>query len=183
MRHQKFADNAEIKQETENTSGEEPTTSSHVKAPEDRIETLHKDTDPLLLTEVKNLVRPHGKVPPFRMNQKEAASVKHTSESVVVTCLENKIAPELNIELNRNHISESLLDSESPQQAIASPDARTSPGLGYKSDFSASHPTSVSRVGMLSQVDIMCLGSPGSLSELPKRPWVLGNSILSHSTV
>ncbi|XP_044796625.2 very large A-kinase anchor protein isoform X2 [Bubalus kerabau] len=153
---------AEIKQETENTSGEEPTTSSHVKAPEDRIETLHKDTDPLLLTEVKNLVRPHGKVPPFRMNQKEAASVKHTSESVVVTCLENKIAPELNIELNRNHISESLLDSESPQQAIASPDARTSPGLGYKSDFSASHPTSVSRVGMLSQVDIPILKNEGS---------------------
>uniref|UniRef100_A0A4W2HXE6 Crystallin beta-gamma domain containing 3 n=1 Tax=Bos indicus x Bos taurus TaxID=30522 RepID=A0A4W2HXE6_BOBOX len=153
---------AEIKQETENTSGEEPTASSHVKAPEDRIESLHKDTDLLLLTEVKNLVRPHGKVPPFRMNQKEAASVKHTSESVVVTCLENKIAPELNIELNRNHISESLLDSESPQQAIASPDARTSPSLGHKSDFSASHPTFVSRVGMLSQVDIPILKNEGS---------------------
>ncbi|MXQ82075.1 hypothetical protein E5288_WYG012472 [Bos mutus] len=153
---------AEIKQETENTSGEEPTTSSLVKAPEDRIESLHKDTDLLLLTEVKNLVRPHGKVPPFRMNQKEAASVKHTSESVVVTCLENKIAPELNIELNRNRISESLLDSESPQQAIASPDARTSPSLGHKSDFSASHPTFVSRVGMLSQVDIPILKNEGS---------------------
>uniref|UniRef100_A0A4W2F2A1 Crystallin beta-gamma domain containing 3 n=1 Tax=Bos indicus x Bos taurus TaxID=30522 RepID=A0A4W2F2A1_BOBOX len=153
---------AEIKQETENTSGEEPTASSHVKAPEDRIESLHKDTDLLLLTEVKNLVRPHGKVPPFRMNQKEAASVKHTSESVVVTCLENKIAPELNIELNRNHISEPLLDSESPQQAIASPDARTSPSLGHKSDFSASHPTFVSRVGMLSQVDIPILKNEGS---------------------
>lgn len=153
---------AEIKPETENTSGEEPTASSHVKAPEDRIESLHKDTDLLLLTEVKNLVRPHGKVPPFRMNQKEAASVKHTSESVVVTCLENKIAPELNIELNRNHISEPLLDSESPQQAIASPDARTSPSLGHKSDFSASHPTFVSRVGMLSQVDIPILKNEGS---------------------
>uniref|UniRef100_A0A8C6DMS9 Crystallin beta-gamma domain containing 3 n=1 Tax=Moschus moschiferus TaxID=68415 RepID=A0A8C6DMS9_MOSMO len=149
---------AEIKQETENTSVEEPTTSSHVKDPEDTIESLHKDTDPLLLAEVKNLVRPHGNVPPFRMNQKEAASVKQTSESVVVTCLENKIATELNLELNRNHISESLLDSESPQQAKALPDARTSPSLGHKkSDFSASWPTFVSGVSMLSQVDIPIL--------------------------
>ncbi|XP_060990265.1 very large A-kinase anchor protein [Dama dama] len=160
---QKYVASAEIKQETGNTSVEEPTTSSQVKAPEDRIESLHKDTDPLSLTEATNLVRPHGKVPPFRVNQKEAASVKHTSESVVVTCLENKTAPELSLELNRNHISESLLDSESPQQAKASPDARTSPSLGHKkSDFSASHPTCVSRVGMLSQEDIPILKNEGS---------------------
>lgn len=160
---QKILAPAEIKQETENTSVEEPTTSSHIKAPEDRIESLHKDTDPLLLTEVKNLVRPHGKVPPFRMNQKEAASVKRTGESVVVTCLENKIATELNLELYRNHISESLLDSESPQQATASPDDRTSPSLGHKkSDFSASRPTIVSKVSMLNQVDIPILKNEGS---------------------
>lgn len=35
---QKILAPAEIKQETENTSVEEPTTSSHIKAPEDRIE-------------------------------------------------------------------------------------------------------------------------------------------------
>ncbi|KAB0355386.1 hypothetical protein FD755_021894 [Muntiacus reevesi] len=160
---QKYVAPAEIKQETGNTSVEEPTTSSHVEAPEDRIESLHKDTDPLSLTEATNLVRPHGKVPPFRVNQKEAASVKHTSESVVVTCLENKTAPELNLELNRNHISESLLDSESPQQAKASPNARTSPSLGHKkSDFSTSRPICVSRVGMLSQEDIPILKNEGS---------------------
>ena len=160
---QKNAAPAEIKQETGNTSVEEPTTSSHVRAPEAQIESLHKDTDPLSLTEVTNLVRPHGKVPPLRVNQKEAASVKHTSESVVGTCLENKTASELILELNRNHISESLLDSESPQQAKASPDARTSPSLGHKkSDFSASDPICVSRVGMLSQEDIPILKSEGS---------------------
>ncbi|XP_059954623.1 very large A-kinase anchor protein isoform X2 [Mesoplodon densirostris] len=149
----------EIKQETESTSVGEPTTSSRVEAPEDRIESLPKGTDKLLVTEAKKLVRPHSKMPPImRMNQKDAASVKHTSELAVVACFENKISPEL----NRNHISESILDSESPQQAKASPDARTSLNLDHKkSDFNTSSPTFVSRVGMLSRLDVPILKNEG----------------------
>ncbi|XP_032485993.1 very large A-kinase anchor protein isoform X2 [Phocoena sinus] len=150
----------EIKQETESTSVGEPTTSSHVKAPEGRIESLPKGTDKLLVTEAKKLVRPHSKMPPIvRMNEKDAASVKHTSELAVVACLENKISPEL----NRNHISGSILDSESRQQAKASPDARTSLNLDHKkSDFNTSSPTFVSRAGMLSRLDIPVLKNEGS---------------------
>ena len=149
----------EIKQETESTSVGAPITSSHVKAPEDRIESLPKGTDKLLVTEAKKLVRPNSKTPPIiRMNQKDAASVKHTSELAVVACLENKISPEL----DRNHISKSILDSESPQQARASPDARTSLNLDHKkSDFNTSSPTFVSRVGMLSRLDIPILKNEG----------------------
>nr|XP_058921683.1 very large A-kinase anchor protein isoform X2 [Kogia breviceps] len=149
----------EIKQETESTSVGEPTTSSHIEAPEDRIESLPKGTDKLLVTEAKKLVRPHGKMPPIiRMNQKDAASVKPSSELAVVACLENKISPEL----NRNPIAESLLDSESPQQAKASPDARTSVNLDHKkSDFSTSSPTFVSRVGVLSRLDVPVLKNEG----------------------
>ncbi|KAM9089536.1 very large A-kinase anchor protein [Megaptera novaeangliae] len=149
----------EIKQETESTSVGAPITSSHVKAPEDRIESLPKGTDKLLVTEAKKLVRPHSKTPPIiRMNQEDAASVKHTSELAVVACLENKISPEL----DRNHISESILYSESPQQAKASPDARTSLNLDHKkSDFNTSSPTFVSRVGMLSRLDIPILKNEG----------------------
>ncbi|XP_057552357.1 very large A-kinase anchor protein isoform X2 [Hippopotamus amphibius kiboko] len=155
---------SEIKQETESTSVGEPTTPGHVKAPEDRIKSLAKDTDQLLVPEAKKLVRPHGKMPPIvRMNRKDSASVKHTSESVVVACLENKIAPELDFELNRNHISASLLDSESPQQAKASLDARTSLNLDHKKfDFSTSSPTFVSGVGMLSKLDIPVLKNEAS---------------------
>ncbi|KAB0407656.1 hypothetical protein E2I00_019591 [Balaenoptera physalus] len=149
----------EIKQETESTSVGAPITSSHVKALEDRIESLPKGTDKLLVTEAKKLVRPHSKTPPIiRMNQEDAASVKHTSELAVVACLENKISPEL----DRNHISESILDSESPQQAKASPGARTSLNLDHKkSDFNTSSPTFVSRVGMLSRLDIPILKNEG----------------------
>nr|XP_030716857.1 very large A-kinase anchor protein isoform X1 [Globicephala melas] len=150
----------EIKQETESTSVGEPTTSSHGKAPEDRIESLPKGTDKLLVTEAKKLVRPHSKMPPIvRMNEKDAASVQHTSELAVVACLENKISPEL----DRNHISGSVLDSQSRQQAKASPDARTSLNLDHKkSDFNTSSPTFVSRAGLLSRLDIPVLKNEGS---------------------
>ncbi|XP_058411629.1 very large A-kinase anchor protein isoform X3 [Diceros bicornis minor] len=155
----------EIRQETESASVGEPTTSSRVKAPEGRVESLLKKTDQLLVTEAKKLdFRPHGKMPhTLRINQKDPVSVKHTSESAVAACLDNKIAPELNFELNRNHISESLLDPESLQQAKVSPHARTSlTHDSKKSNFNASSPTFVSGVGTLRKLDIPVLKNEGS---------------------
>ncbi|XP_047732245.1 very large A-kinase anchor protein isoform X3 [Prionailurus viverrinus] len=145
-----------IRQETESTLVSEPTTSSHVKAPEGRIEPLPKDIDQLFVTEHKrSSFRPHGKMPHVvRINQNNPASGEHISQSAVVACLENRISPKLNFEPNRNHISESHLDSESLQQTKVSPDVRTSLILdSTKSDFSISSPTFVSRVGMLSKLD------------------------------
>ncbi|XP_027440493.2 very large A-kinase anchor protein [Zalophus californianus] len=149
-----------IIQETENTLVGEPRTSSLIKAPKGRIEPLPKDTDQLFVTEARRPdFRPHGKMPRMvRINQNNPASVKHISESAIVARLESKIAPELNFEPNRKHISESLLDSESLQQAKASPGVRTSFSLDCKkSDFSISSPTFVSRVGMPSKLDIPVL--------------------------
>ncbi|XP_014936292.3 very large A-kinase anchor protein isoform X4 [Acinonyx jubatus] len=145
-----------IRQETESTLVSEPTTSSHIKAPEGRIEPLPKDIDQLFVTEPKrSSFRPHGKMPHVvRINQNNPASGEHISQSAVVACLENRISPKLNFEPNRNHISESHLDSESLQQTKVSPDVRTSLILdSTKSDFSISSPTFVSRVGMLSKLD------------------------------
>ncbi|XP_019303664.2 very large A-kinase anchor protein isoform X2 [Panthera pardus] len=145
-----------IRQETESTLVSEPPTSSHVKAPEGRIEPLPKDIDQLFVTESKrSSFRPHGKMPHVvRINQNNPASGEHISQSAVVACLENRISPKLNFEPNRNHISESHLDSESLQQTKVSPDVRTSLILdSTKSDFSISSPTFVSRVGMLSKLD------------------------------
>uniref|UniRef100_A0A8C3WWS9 Crystallin beta-gamma domain containing 3 n=1 Tax=Catagonus wagneri TaxID=51154 RepID=A0A8C3WWS9_9CETA len=152
----------ENKQETESASVGEPTTSSHVK--EGRIESLPEDTDQLLVTEaIKLNFRPHGKMPPIGINQKDRASEKHTGESAAVTCLEDEIAPGLNFELNRNCISESLLDSEKPQQAKVPPDARTSLNLDHKkTDFSTSFPTFVSAVGMMNKLDIPVLKNEDS---------------------
>ncbi|XP_040340200.1 very large A-kinase anchor protein isoform X3 [Herpailurus yagouaroundi] len=145
-----------IRKETESTLVSEPTTSNHIKAPEGRIEPLPKDIDQLFVTEPKrSSFRPHGKMPHVvRINQNNPASGEHISQSAVVACLENRISPKLNFEPNRNHISESHLDSESLQQTKVSPDVRTSLILdSTKSDFSISSPTFVSRVGMLSKLD------------------------------
>ncbi|XP_019612766.2 very large A-kinase anchor protein isoform X1 [Rhinolophus sinicus] len=147
----------EIRQETDSVSVGELTTSSHVKAPEDRIESLPKDTDQLFVTEAKKLdLGPPGKMPPTsRISQKDPAAVKCVGESVVVACLENHITPELTFELHKNNISESLLDPESPQRTKVSPDTRTSLTLDYtKSNFDASSPTFISGVGMLSRLDV-----------------------------
>ncbi|XP_030883282.1 very large A-kinase anchor protein [Leptonychotes weddellii] len=148
-----------IRQETENTLVGEPRASSLIKAPKGRIEPLPKDTDQFITEARRPDFRPHGKMPRMvRINQNNPASVKHISESAIVACLESKIAPELNFEPNRKHISESLLDSESLQQAKASPGVRTSLTLDCKkSDFSISSPTFVSRVGMPSKLDIPVL--------------------------
>ncbi|KAM5275258.1 very large A-kinase anchor protein [Hipposideros larvatus] len=156
---------AEIRQETESVSVGKLTTSSHLKAPEDRIESLPKDTDQLLVTEAKKLdLGPHGKMPPIpRINQKDPATAKCIGESVVVACLENQKTPELTFELHKNNISESLLDSESPQRAKVSPDTRTSLTLDHtKSNFNASSPTFVPGVSMLRRLDVPVLKKEGS---------------------
>ncbi|XP_039735034.1 very large A-kinase anchor protein [Pteropus medius] len=155
----------EIRQETESASVGEPTISGHVKASEDRSDSLPKDTDQLFITEAKKLdFGSHGKMPHIlRINQKGSAAVKCISDSTVVACLENKITPELTFELHRSHISESLLDSESLHRAEVPPDARTSLNVDYtKSNFNASSPTFVSGVGMLSRLDIPVLKNEGS---------------------
>ncbi|XP_022359026.1 very large A-kinase anchor protein isoform X2 [Enhydra lutris kenyoni] len=147
-----------IKQETESTLVGEPTASSLVKAPKHKIEPLPKDTDQSFVTETKKPdFWPPGKMSHVvRLNQNNPASVKQISESAIVACLESKIAPELGLEPTRKHISESLLDSESLQQAKASPGVRTFLTLDCKkSDLDISSPTFVSRVP--SKLDIPVL--------------------------
>ncbi|XP_036098718.1 very large A-kinase anchor protein [Molossus molossus] len=155
----------ETRQETESISVGEPTTSSCAKAPEDRLESLPKNPDQLCETETKKLdFGPHGKMPHvLGISQKGPAAVKCISESTVVACLENKITPELALELSRNHISESFLDSQSPQQAKVSPDTRTSLTLDCeKSNSNASFPAFVSGIGMLNRLDMPVLKDEGS---------------------
>nr|XP_037858335.1 very large A-kinase anchor protein isoform X1 [Chlorocebus sabaeus]XP_037858336.1 very large A-kinase anchor protein isoform X1 [Chlorocebus sabaeus] len=154
----------EIRQETESASAGESIASSHVKAPEDKIESSPKDTDQYFETKAKKLdFRSHDKIPHIRMNRKDLTSLNYISESAVVACLVNKNAPELKFELNRSHISETPLDSESPQQTKVSPDAKTCLSLDCKKlNFNISPPTFVSGVGMLSKLDIPDLMNEGS---------------------
>ncbi|XP_036914877.1 very large A-kinase anchor protein isoform X2 [Sturnira hondurensis] len=154
----------EIKQETESISVGEPTTSSHAKAPEDKIESLSKDSAQVSVTETERLdLGPPGKMPHIlRLNQKDPAAVKCLSESAAEACSENKIPPELTFELYRNHMKNSP-DSECPQQAKVSPDTRTCFTLDCKkSSFKASPPTFVSGVGMLSRLDMPVVKNEGS---------------------
>uniref|UniRef100_A0A2K5CKS6 Crystallin beta-gamma domain containing 3 n=1 Tax=Aotus nancymaae TaxID=37293 RepID=A0A2K5CKS6_AOTNA len=154
----------EIRQETESASAGEPIASSHVKPPVDKSESLPKDTDQFFETEAKKLdFRSRDKIPYTRMNKKDLASVNYISESAVAACLANKNAPELKFELNRSHISETPLDSKSPQQAKVSPDAKTSLSLDCKNiNFNISPPTFVSGDEMLSKLDIPDLMNEGS---------------------
>ncbi|XP_050637971.1 very large A-kinase anchor protein isoform X2 [Macaca thibetana thibetana] len=154
----------EVRQETESASASESIASSHVKAPEDKIESSLKDTDQYFETKAKKLdFRSHDKIPHIRMNRKDLTSLNYVSESAVVACLVNKNAPELKFELNRSHISETPLDSESPQQTKVSPDAKTCLSLDCKKlNFNISPPTFVSGVGMLSKLDIPDLMNEGS---------------------
>ncbi|XP_028360163.1 very large A-kinase anchor protein isoform X1 [Phyllostomus discolor] len=154
----------EIRQKTESISVSEPTTSSHAKAPEDKNESLAKDTDQVSVTETKRLdLGPAGKMLRIlRLNQKDPAAVKHVSESAVEACLENKIPPELTFKLYRSHMKDSP-DSESPQQAKVSPDTRTCFTLDCgKSNFNTSSPTFVSEAGMLSRLDVPVVKNEGS---------------------
>ncbi|KAM8770677.1 very large A-kinase anchor protein [Rhynchonycteris naso] len=155
----------EIGQETESISVGEHTTSSHAKAPEDRIESLPKDTDHLCVAEAKRLdLGPHSKMPHIlRINQKAPTAVKCISESADVACLENRVTQELTFEPYRNHISEALPDSEGPQQAKVCPDTGTSPTTDCKqSNVSAPSPTCVSEAGMLSRLNIPVLKTEGA---------------------
>ncbi|XP_004675328.1 PREDICTED: very large A-kinase anchor protein [Condylura cristata] len=144
----------EIRQETETASICEPTASSHVKATRDKLEPFPKDSDQFVTKAKKLDLRPHGKMPHnIRLKQKDLASEKWIHESEVVTCLESKRAPELNVHLNRNHISESLPDCESQQQEKLLPDARKSPTLDCKkSNLNTSSPTFSSGADMISKL-------------------------------
>ncbi|KFO37208.1 Beta/gamma crystallin domain-containing protein 3 [Fukomys damarensis] len=124
----------ENKQATESASADESRIPSHIITPEDRIESLFKDSDESFETEAKKLdFGPHDKsLCITRTNQNDTTSVKFKSESSIVACLENKIAPDLNLEFNRNHSSESPLHSENFQQARISPDDKTPSGLDCK---------------------------------------------------
>ncbi|XP_017822646.3 very large A-kinase anchor protein isoform X2 [Callithrix jacchus] len=154
----------EIRRETESASAGEPIASSHVKAPVDKIESLPKDTDQFFETEAKKLdFRSCDTIPYTRRNKKDLGSVNYISESAVAACLGNKNAPELKFELNRSHISETPLESQGPQQAKVSPDAKTSLSLDCKNlNFNISPPTFVSGDEILSKVDIPDLMNEGS---------------------
>lgn len=154
----------EIRQETQSISVSEPTTSSQVKAPEDKNESLSKDTDQVSVTETKRLdLGPAGKMLHIlRLNQKDPAAVKCVSESAGEACLENEIPPELTFKLYRSHMKNSP-NSESPQQAKVSPDTRTCCTLDCeKSNFNTSPPTFVSGVGTLSRLDVPVVQNEGS---------------------
>ncbi|XP_066097707.1 very large A-kinase anchor protein [Saccopteryx bilineata] len=155
----------EIGQETESVSVGESTTSSRAKAPEDRTESLPKDTDPLCVAEAKRLdLGPHGKMPHLlRINQKDPTAVKCSSESTDGACLENRVAPELTFEAYRSQISEPLPDSGGPQHARVCPDTGTSlPADGQQSNINASSPPCVSGTGMLSRLNMPVLKNEGS---------------------
>ncbi|XP_055994567.1 very large A-kinase anchor protein [Sorex fumeus] len=143
----------EIGQETETISVGEPT--NLVKVPEDEMEPLSKDH--LLATEAKELhskSRSEMEIPQcIRINQKDPDGVKYISDSAPKGCLENKTAPEMNFELDRNPTYLPLADSEDAKQAKVLPDAKTSLTLGGKnSDLNASSPTFISGIDMLSNV-------------------------------
>ncbi|XP_046311242.1 very large A-kinase anchor protein [Marmota monax] len=150
---------AEIRQETASVLAGEPTTSSHVKALENRIESLPKDTDQLFETEAKKLdLGPHDKAYTMSIKQKDSAFAQYISESEVVACLENRLEPEMNFKLNKNHLSESLLHAKKPQQAKVSLDDETPLTLDCKkSHFDASPSTFVSGKDIPSKFDISVL--------------------------
>lgn len=157
---------SEIMQETEGASRGEPTTLSHQRAPEDGIESLPKDTEPLCETEAKRLgLEVHGKTHSMGKNQEELGSVKYINDSAVVARVESEIAPKVNFELNRNPVSESPFHVENPQNAQVFPGAETLLNLDCKtSDCSASPSTFASGLNMLCKLDFPGLKSEQSLS-------------------
>ncbi|XP_040606545.1 very large A-kinase anchor protein [Mesocricetus auratus] len=157
---------SEIMPEAEGTSGVEPTTSSHIRASEDKIESLPKDTEPLCKTETQRLdLVLHVKTHSVEKNQEGPGSVKYTNGSAVVVNVESETAPKVNLELHRNPISESSLNMEKPQKAKVFPDAKTALNLNCKTAYrSASPPTCVSGMDMLCKLDFPCVRSEQSLS-------------------
>ncbi|XP_042532600.1 very large A-kinase anchor protein isoform X1 [Dipodomys spectabilis] len=153
----------EIKQATESASSAEPITSSYVKTPEDSTELLLKDTDQVFEREAKMLDSgPSDKNPLIRgLNQENPISTKRTRESTVVACLEKKI-PELNLEMNRNRISESPVCYENLQQSKVSPEAKKSLTNHENKNFNSSPPTFISGSSVLSNLDTPVFNTEGS---------------------
>ncbi|XP_021516229.1 very large A-kinase anchor protein isoform X1 [Meriones unguiculatus] len=169
---------SENMQGTGGAPGGESMTLNPVRAPEDRIESLPKDTEPLCETETRVLgLEPHVKTPPdVGKNHKDPGSLTCVSDSAVVACTEREITPKLNFELNRNLISESSFSLDNLQQAKVFAGAETPLNLDCKtSDGSASPPTSVSGVDRLDK-----LGFPGLKSERPPFSKIGQGSIFSH---
>nr|XP_051715342.1 very large A-kinase anchor protein [Oryctolagus cuniculus] len=155
----------QTRQEMESASTGEPTTPSHVKAPEAEIKSLPEDPALLFPTEAKKPdIGPQDRTTHMRINQKDPAPVKHISESAVVAYFENEVTPEVDLELNKNHISESPLGSESPQQTKVSPDAKTSVILDCeKVNVSTSPPTFVSEADVLNALAVPALKNENSV--------------------
>ncbi|XP_058517761.1 very large A-kinase anchor protein [Ochotona princeps] len=147
----------EIGQKSESASAGEPTTSSHAKVPEDRVKSFPEGPPQLFEAEAKkSAVRPLGSTPQVRANQKDPASVKCSTDSESVACLE--IVPELDLGPNKNHLSESPPDSESPQQTKISPDVKTSVSLNRgESKDTTSPPTFVSGADVLNTLAVSAL--------------------------
>ncbi|XP_051006057.1 very large A-kinase anchor protein [Acomys russatus] len=156
---------SEVIQGTEGASGVESTTLSRVRAPEDRIGSFPKDTEPPCETETKTLgLEPLVNIPPEMGKHCEVpGSVRCVNDSAAVACIGREIAPELDFELNRKPVSESPFLPENPQQAKVFPDAEIPLNLDCRtSDRSASPPAFVSGVDRVDK-----LGFPGLKSEQP----------------
>ncbi|KAL1788914.1 very large A-kinase anchor protein, partial [Sigmodon hispidus] len=171
---------SEIMQETEGASRGEPTTLSHVRTPEDRIESLPKDTEPLCESETKTLgFVPHVKTHGVEKNQEDSGSVKYTDDSAVVACVESDTTPKPDFELNRNPISDSSLPIENPQKAKVFLDTETPLNLDCEpADGSTSCPTFASEIDMLCKLGFPGLKSEQSLSNEAGQ----GNNISFHSS-
>ncbi|XP_006903186.1 PREDICTED: uncharacterized protein LOC102855222 [Elephantulus edwardii] len=155
----------EIKQETESSSAHELTTSSGIKAPKSRNEPLPKDPEESSTTEPKKLdFRLHSKIPQtVKIDKTDSALLKHFSDSAVAVCVEKKVTPEMNFEVNRNHIAESPLETESCQQAKESLDAEKLLALDCEQvNFNPSPPTCDSGVGTLSKLERLILKDESS---------------------
>ncbi|XP_027268244.1 very large A-kinase anchor protein isoform X2 [Cricetulus griseus] len=157
---------SEIMLEAVGASGVEPTTLSNIRAPEDKFESLPKDTEPLCETETKRLgLVLHVKTHSGGKNQEDPGSVKYSSDSAVVAKLESETAPNVNFEPNRNPTSDSPLHIENPQKAKVFPDAKTAPNLDCKTaDCRTSPPTFVSEMDMLCKLDFPGLRRERALS-------------------
>ncbi|XP_029400077.1 very large A-kinase anchor protein isoform X2 [Mus pahari] len=159
---------SEILKETECASGSEPTTLSHVRAPEVRIEPLPKETEPPPCeTETKGLGLQSRVKTPHEMGKtrEDPGSVKCVSDSGVVACTKSETTHGLKSELNRNPVSESPFLLENHQQGGVSSDAEAPLNLDCKtSDYSASPPTSASQINRLGKLGFPALKSERSMS-------------------
>ncbi|XP_060028076.1 very large A-kinase anchor protein isoform X2 [Erinaceus europaeus] len=174
----------EIRQEAETTSVVEPTISSYVEMSEDKMALFPKDTDQLYVQGAKNLnFKLQGKRPyNIRLDQNSPASAKYNSESAVVTCLETKMSPELNFELDRNNTLEFFHDSESSQQTKTSPGTRTPLTHDYeKSHFNTCSPTFVFEDSRLRKLNVPVSKNEGSSVFIENRDVSIGATTIQPS--